>query len=56
MADSEQKKDTVIDVIEPPPPFTAYEAEYMETDDGDIISHDPHLNQDGKRLLLYEDK
>jgi len=47
MSDSEVKKDTVIDVVEPPPPFTPYEAEYSETDDGDIISHDAHLNQDG---------
>lgn len=32
---------------EPPPEFTPYEAEYELTDDGDTVSHDPHLNEDG---------
>lgn len=32
---------------DPPPEFTLYEAEYELTDDGDIVSHDPHLNEDG---------
>jgi len=32
---------------EPPPPFTPYEAEFFESSDGDIISHDHHLNEDG---------
>ena len=32
---------------EPPPDFTPYEAEFFETSDGNIVSHDPHLNEDG---------
>lgn len=32
---------------DPPPEFTPYEAEYELTNDGDIVSHDPHLNEDG---------
>ena len=32
---------------EPPPAFVPYEAEYFETDTGTIVSHDPHLNEDG---------
>lgn len=32
---------------DPPPEFTPYKAEYELTDDGDIVSHDPHLNEDG---------
>ena len=32
---------------EPPPDFTPYEAEFFETSDGNVISHDPHLNEDG---------
>lgn len=31
----------------PPPDFTPYVAEYFEASDGSIISHDPHLNEDG---------
>ena len=30
-----------------PPEFTPYEAEHWVTGDGDIVSHDPHLNEDG---------
>lgn len=32
---------------EAPPAFEPYHAEYFEADDGTIVSHDPHLNQDG---------
>jgi hypothetical protein len=30
-----------------PPPFTPYDAKYKQSGD-EIISHDPHLNEDGK--------
>ncbi|KAF8642370.1 hypothetical protein AX16_009638 [Volvariella volvacea WC 439] len=36
-----------------PPPFQPYQAEFFETDDGDIISHDPHLNTDGEALYRF---
>lgn len=36
-----------------PPAFTPYEAEYFTVGDGDIVSHDPHLNSDGKPTILY---
>ena len=32
---------------EEPPEFTPYEAEHWVSRSGDIISHDPHLNEDG---------
>lgn len=32
---------------EPPPEFTPYEAEFTRDGNGDIISHDAHLNTDG---------
>lgn len=32
---------------EPPPEFTPYEAQHWVNADGDIVSHDPHLNEDG---------
>jgi hypothetical protein len=32
---------------EEPPEFTPYEAEHWVSGNGDIISHDPHLNEDG---------
>lgn len=32
---------------DPPPEFTPYEADYEMSDDGDVVSHDPHLNEDG---------
>lgn len=34
---------------EPPPEFAAYEAEFFISG-RDIVSHDPHLNQDGKSV------
>ncbi|KAF9535449.1 hypothetical protein CPB83DRAFT_779432 [Crepidotus variabilis] len=37
----------------PPPAFAPYEAEFFETDDGDIISHDHHLNEDGEALYRF---
>ncbi|KAJ8521055.1 hypothetical protein ONZ45_g2194 [Pleurotus djamor] len=38
---------------EPPPAFTPYEAEFFETSDGNIVSHDPHLNYDGEALYRF---
>ena len=32
---------------EPPPDFELYEADYRQESDGTIVSHDPHLNEDG---------
>lgn len=32
---------------EPPPEFSPYQADYFETGNGDVVSHDPHLNTDG---------
>lgn len=32
---------------EAPPTFTPYDASYFTSSDGSIISHDPHLNEDG---------
>ena len=43
--------DGVVDTFpaggEEPPEFTPYEAEHWVSRGGDIISHDPHLNEDG---------
>jgi len=36
---------------EEPPEFTPYEAEHSVSGSGDIISHDPHLNEDGVSRL-----
>ncbi|KAG5647959.1 hypothetical protein DXG03_006993 [Asterophora parasitica] len=33
-----------------PPSFAPYEAEFFRSSDGDIISHDHHLNEDGDHL------
>ena len=32
----------------PPPEFALYEAEHFEVGYEDVVSHDPHLNTDGK--------
>lgn len=40
----------VIDINESPPAFGPYQAEYFQSDDGDIVSHDHHLNEDGDYL------
>lgn len=32
----------------PPPEFTPYEAEWFEVGQGDVVSHDEHLNTDGE--------
>lgn len=37
----------------PPPDFSLYDADYFETDSGDIVSHDSHLNTDGKYVVPY---
>ena len=34
-------------VEEPPPDFAPYEAEYTTDSNGNIVSHDKHLNEDG---------
>ncbi|KIO16163.1 hypothetical protein M407DRAFT_233386 [Tulasnella calospora MUT 4182] len=41
---------------EPPPEFSHYDAEKDEDDDGNVFSHDHHLNTDGEayRFLLQE--
>lgn len=39
---------------EPPPDFSPYHADYFETDSGDVVSHDPHLNTDGTPYTLLE--
>ena len=43
--------DEVLDTFpeggEDPPQFTPYEAEHWVSWSGEIISHDPHLNEDG---------
>ncbi|KAH9950374.1 hypothetical protein B0H21DRAFT_532423 [Amylocystis lapponica] len=39
---------------EPPPDFTPYRAEYFVTgSQGDIVSHDRHLNEDGEALYRF---
>ena len=37
---------------EPPPEFTPYEAEYFISNK-EIVSHDPHLNEDGRSLSQF---
>lgn len=37
---------------EPPPSFAPYEAEFFVARDGSIVSHDPHLNDDGTYLSV----
>ncbi|KAG8854889.1 hypothetical protein FRB96_007289 [Tulasnella sp. 330] len=36
-----------------PPDFSEYEAEYFTGSDGNIISHDKHLNEDGEALYRF---
>ncbi|TFK30415.1 hypothetical protein FA15DRAFT_579916 [Coprinopsis marcescibilis] len=36
-----------------PPTFSTYEATYFEVGNGDICSHDPHLNSDGEALYRF---
>ncbi|KDQ07455.1 hypothetical protein BOTBODRAFT_119987 [Botryobasidium botryosum FD-172 SS1] len=38
---------------DPPPAFSTYEPEYDTQSNGDIVSHDPHLNQDGEALYRF---
>jgi len=35
---------------EQPPEFVPYESKIFTTGDGHIVSHDPHLNEDGSFL------
>ncbi|PPQ62818.1 hypothetical protein CVT24_000512 [Panaeolus cyanescens] len=42
-----------IDLNEQPPPFSTYNADFYTSDDGDIITHDHHLNQDGEALYRF---
>jgi hypothetical protein len=37
----------------PPPEFAPYVAEYFEAGDGSIVSHDRHLNEDGKSVPVF---
>jgi hypothetical protein len=39
--------DRLPDELQPPPEFSPYRADYFEVGNGDIVSHDPHLNTDG---------
>jgi len=43
----------------PPPDFTTYPAEFTKLGNGNIVSHDPHLNEDGTyssiNLILSDD-
>ena len=34
--------------LRPPPEFALYEAEHFGVGYDDVVSHDPHLNTDGK--------
>ncbi|KIJ68481.1 hypothetical protein HYDPIDRAFT_81594 [Hydnomerulius pinastri MD-312] len=38
---------------EEPPAFTPYDASYFASKTGDVISHDPHLNEDGEALYRF---
>lgn len=38
---------------EDPPAFAPYEASYFTSGDGSLISHDPHLNEDGEALYRF---
>jgi hypothetical protein len=38
--------------LQPPPEFSPYHAEYFEVGNGDIVSHDSHLNTDGTSPML----
>ncbi|CAG7850827.1 SubName: Full=Uncharacterized protein {ECO:0000313/EMBL:CCA71762.1} [Serendipita indica DSM 11827] len=38
---------------EQPPEFTPYEAQHWVNSDGNVISHDPHLNEDGEALYRF---
>ncbi|KAL1681616.1 hypothetical protein EV122DRAFT_260562 [Schizophyllum commune] len=40
-------------VEEPPPDFAPYEAEYTTDSNGNIVSHDKHLNEDGEALYRF---
>ncbi|KAI0348581.1 hypothetical protein BDW22DRAFT_1386075 [Trametopsis cervina] len=41
------------DSLPPPPDFAPYVAEYFEDGSGCVISHDPHLNEDGEALYRF---
>ena len=38
---------------EPPPEFTVYEPECFEAFSGNVVSHDKHLNEDGRGHFYY---
>lgn len=40
-----------LETSSPPPEFAPFHAEYEVQNKGDIVSHDPHLNDDGKSFL-----
>jgi len=40
---------------DPPPAFSTYTASFFTSGNGAIVSHDPHLNEDGAYpVLLYQ--
>ncbi|PFH54451.1 hypothetical protein AMATHDRAFT_134053 [Amanita thiersii Skay4041] len=41
------------DQLDPPPEFAPYEAEFFSVDQGNVISHDAHLNTDGEALYRF---
>ena len=43
----QEDADWIRDGGEQPPEFTPYEAQHWVNADGDVVSHDPHLNEDG---------
>ncbi|KAG8895194.1 hypothetical protein FRB99_000711 [Tulasnella sp. 403] len=43
---------TELDPLLPPPEFSTYDADYTVTN-GNIVSHDPHLNKDGEALYRF---
>ncbi|KAL0951230.1 hypothetical protein HGRIS_007951 [Hohenbuehelia grisea] len=50
---SDPSPHVVLDIQDAPPEFSHYQPEISENDDGDIISHDHHLNQDGEALYRF---
>ncbi|KAG8805564.1 hypothetical protein FRC19_007810 [Serendipita sp. 401] len=38
---------------EQPPEFTPYRAQHWVTGDGDVVSHDSHLNEDGTGVIQF---
>ncbi|KAM6498088.1 hypothetical protein JOM56_006036 [Amanita muscaria] len=55
--DIDESSHLLIDItpleLEPPPQFAPYDAEFFTTGNGDIASHDAHLNTDGEALYRF---